>query len=83
MAESTAWESVTYQSTFEEELRGLERRKAFDKNCSLQDIEMQLRAFYIQDGNNWEGRGPAQDIMLAATIAAYECFIDNWKKTLV
>jgi hypothetical protein len=31
------------------------------------------------DGADWLGRGQVQDITLAATIAAYELFISEWK----
>jgi hypothetical protein len=34
------------------------------------------------DGNDQGGRGPVQDIDLAATIAAYERFIAEWKRNL-
>jgi hypothetical protein len=31
------------------------------------------------DGADWAGRGEVQDIIMAATIAAYEHFIAEWK----
>jgi hypothetical protein len=31
------------------------------------------------DGADWYGRGGVQDITMAATIAAYEHFITEWK----
>jgi hypothetical protein len=31
------------------------------------------------DGQDHDGRGPLQDTIMAATIAAYELFIANWK----
>jgi len=38
-----------------------------------------LQHLYIMDGADWYGRGDVQDITMAATIAAYEHFIAQWK----
>jgi hypothetical protein len=79
MAASLEWQDVTYTETFEEELRGLERRRSADLHCSLADIEGILKNLYIMDGADWGGRGGVQDMTMAATIAAYEHFISCWK----
>jgi len=73
------WRDIKYHETFEGELRGLERRRAADPGCTLADIEGTLRNLYIMDGADWGGRGDVQDIAMAATIAAYEHFIAQWK----
>jgi len=39
-----------------------------------------LRHLYIQEGNDWCSRGMLQDAILAATIAAHEEFIEEWRK---
>ena len=82
MRETVDWEEQKYQMVFEDELRLLQRRRSFDKNCSLDDIQGMLDALYILDGNNAEGRSNVQQIALSATIAAYELFIDTWKAEL-
>jgi hypothetical protein len=79
MADSQDWQDVKYTETFEEELRGLERRRAADPRCTLSDIEGTLKNLYIMDGADWGGRGGVQDMTMAATIAAYEHFISRWK----
>jgi hypothetical protein len=79
MALSEEWRDIKYTETFEEELRGLERRRAADPNCTVADIEGTLRNLYIMDGADWGGRGGVQDVTMAATIAAYEHFISGWK----
>jgi hypothetical protein len=79
MDRAADWLDEKYTQVFEEELRGLERRRAHDPSCTIRDIEMQLRSFYISEGNDQEGRGAVGDTVFAATIAAYEQFIEEWK----
>lgn len=76
---SSDWRDIKYQETFEQELRGLERRRASDQNCTVGDMEGVLQHLYHMDGADWVGRGEVQDITMAATIAAYEHFIAEWK----
>ena len=80
MSETTEWEDITYKQVFDEETLGLERRKAYDGNLSIVELENILQSLYINEGNNYGGRGPVGDIMMSATIAAYERFIGEWKR---
>ncbi|MGO8695567.1 MAG: hypothetical protein ACLQMF_18045 [Rectinemataceae bacterium] len=73
------WRDQTYRELYESVLRGLERRKKLDRDFRLADAEGMLAHLYIQDGNDWIGRGEVQDITLGATIAAYEHFVAEWK----
>jgi hypothetical protein len=79
MGSSSEWQDRKYAETFEEELRGLERRRAADPNCTIADLEGILKHLYIMDGSDWLGRGGIQDAVMAATIAAYEHFIASWQ----
>ncbi|AEE16910.1 hypothetical protein [Treponema brennaborense] len=79
MSESTIWKDEKYTEVFEEELRGIERRMANDTACTIDDIKGILDHLYISEGNNWEGRGPLGDTVMAATIAAYEQFIADYR----
>jgi len=79
LSSSVDWKNVKYLEIFEEELRGLTRRRASDPLCRVEDIEGMLQHLYIMDGADWYGRGDVQDIIMAATIAAYEHFIAGWK----
>jgi len=76
---SVKWKAVKYEEVFEEEIRGLDRRRRADPNCRVEDIEGVLHHLYIMDGADWYGRGDVQDITMAATIAAHERFIAQWK----
>jgi hypothetical protein len=75
------WRDAKYEEVYSDTLRGLERRRQHDACFSIADAEGVLRHLYIQDGNDWTGRGEVQDLLLAATIAAYESFIAAWKAT--
>ena len=79
MNESVDWRDTKYDEIFEQELRGLQRRRNYDSHCSIEDLEGVLNALYTMDGADWYGRGDVQDIIMAATIAAYEHFISQWK----
>ena len=80
MSETTEWIDEKYRQVFNEELIGLERRRLNDSSCTIQDVNGILHNLYIMDGNDQGGRGQVQDITLSATIAAYEHFIEEWKK---
>jgi hypothetical protein len=75
MDETTDWQDEKFAQVFDGELRMLARRFAHDPASSLEDVEMQLKGMYHNQGNDWEGRGPLSDIVLAATVAAYEEFL--------
>jgi len=83
MGSSTEWRDVTYRETYEGELRGLQRRRDSDPVLTIEDIEGTLKHLYILDGADHDGRGGVQDLTMAATIAAYECFIVQWKSESV
>ncbi|MDR1949968.1 MAG: hypothetical protein LBQ38_11300 [Spirochaetaceae bacterium] len=76
---SADWRDVKYHETFKQEVQGLLRRRKADSKCRPEDLEGILRHLYHMDGSDWGGRGEVQDITLAATIAAYEYIITEWK----
>lgn len=80
MSESTAMIEEKYRQVYEEELRGLERRCENDPTCTVAELTGLLKSLYVNDGNDWTGRGQLQDAVVAATIAAYEYFIAELKK---
>lgn len=80
MSGTTEHIDIKYRRTLEEETIGLERRRARDPSCTIADLQGILDALYVMEGNNWDGRGEMEQASLAATIAAYERFIGEWKK---
>ena len=79
MSVSTEWKDIKYSEVFEQELRGLARRRQADPACRIEDIQAILKSLYIMDGADIDGRGSLQDTVMAATIAAYEHFIAQWQ----
>jgi len=78
MGASEEWQDIKYKEIFEQETRGLNRRRQSDPNCKVEDIQGTLKNLYIMDGADQGGRGALQDTIMAATIAAYEHFIAEW-----
>jgi hypothetical protein len=76
---SVDWQETKYREIFDQEIRGLTRRRQSDPDCNVKDLEGTLRNLYIMEGADQGGRGTLQDIIMAATIAAYEHFIAQWR----
>ncbi|OJF76045.1 MAG: hypothetical protein BKP49_09535 [Treponema sp. CETP13] len=79
MNESVEWRDVEYNRIYNEELRGLERRRENDKSLTIEELQGILDSLYIIDGNDQDGRGPLGDTTISAQIAAYEHFIGEWE----
>ena len=73
-----SWEEQLFKNTFEATVRSVQFHKKVNKNFSLEDLEHQLEALYVIDGNNYIGRGIVGDTDLAATIAALQYMISVW-----
>ncbi len=73
------WRDEKYGEVFDSTLAGLEARRGRDPGFSIADAEGTLRHLYVQEGNDQLGRGDLQDLILGATIAAFEHFIAEWK----
>lgn len=82
MALSDGWQEKKYREVFDLETRGLVRRLEIEPGCKIEDLEGILNSLYIMDGADQGGRGVLQDIIMSATIAAYEDFIAAMKKSL-
>jgi hypothetical protein len=74
-----AWRAEKYDEVFAATTTSLERRRRIDARFTVADAEGQLKHLYIQEGNDQLGRGDLQDIILSATIAAFEGFVAEWK----
>jgi|AntRauTorcE11897_2_1112592.scaffolds.fasta_scaffold173133_1 hypothetical protein len=47
---------------------------------SLTDLKNMLETEYANEGNGWDGKGEVQEVVQAATIAAYQQKIAAWEK---
>lgn len=75
---STDWIRSKYDETFTQTFSSLERRRAEDPGFTVGDARGVLKHLYVNDGNDWIGRGELQDAVMQATIDAYEAFINAW-----
>ena len=80
MNSSIDWQAAKFDSVYDEELRALKRRRESDPLCTVSDLEGILQNLYIMEGA--EGVGAVHAISMAATIAAHEHFIAQWKKEI-
>ena len=76
---TTEWKEKTYDDTYDKTQRSLVRRRADDPSFDLESARGVLKHLYIQDGNDWGGRGELQDIVMKATLDAYEHFLSRWE----
>jgi hypothetical protein len=65
------WRDETYRRVFESTCRFVEAGLR-DGSYQRDEVERMLEAAYVDQGNDWLGRGALQDTTQAATIAAYE-----------
>lgn len=80
--ENKNWLDDHFRSLFEDEMRVLERRRASDSSLTIEDLQGSLESLYSAQGADWEGRGPVADAAIDASVAAYEAFIEKWKKEI-
>jgi hypothetical protein len=71
-----------YIQVFEDACHFVARQRYANPNFSIIDLERLLDAAYTRAGNDWVGRGTVADIVNAATIAAYEHTLAEWRKEL-
>lgn len=76
---SIEWKEKAYDDAYSKTLVSLARKRSEDAAYSVDDARGVLKHLYIQDGNDWVGRGELQDIVMQATIDAYERFIAEWE----
>lgn len=62
-----------YEKTFDQ----LEYRYNHDESFSVRELEQQLETFYVDQGNDWTGRGLPGEMVKSATIAATEAFLER------
>lgn len=75
---SEDWKTEKYDAVFSACLQSLERQRRTDSSFTIEDAKGVLSELYVQEGNDWTGRGEVQDIQLGASIAAYERFLSEW-----
>ncbi|NUQ64189.1 MAG: hypothetical protein HUU20_17095 [Pirellulales bacterium] len=65
---------------FESARRYVRRRRAEDPDFTIEAFKRLLEAQYVNEGDDWAGRGSVQNITHAATVAAYEAALAEWQE---
>ena len=74
------WRRQTYQRTYERSYAYVEARKQRDPRFCREELEAMLKHAYIRQGNSWAGRGKVSEVIISATIAAYEACLAEWEQ---
>ncbi len=82
MEYSSQWQQQKYDDVFESIRRYVHRRKADDPDFTIDVLKRLLETQYINEGDDWAGRGSVQNITHAATVAAYEASLVEWQEEL-
>jgi hypothetical protein len=73
------WKEQKYDEMFDDVVATSELRRRQDPSFSIADLEAILHAQYVDQDNDWIGRGAAFEIKQKATIDAYEHMLRKWK----
>ena len=73
------WEERKYREVFEHVCSQLEARRLTDPAFTIQQAEGTLQTAYIDQGNDFIGRGAVVETVQSATIAAYEHVLAQWR----
>jgi hypothetical protein len=67
------WQERKYNEVFEETMTrlGMEQRM-YPADRFRQELEARLRDQYVYQGHGWDGRNELGDVIIEATIAAFQ-----------
>jgi hypothetical protein len=73
------WDDHLYKEIFDSMLHYLEKRRQKDPYFSREVLRKLIETEYVKQDNAWAGKSPVEEIKDAATIAAFEHFLEEWK----
>ena len=73
------WEQNKFDEIFDNVYATTKYRRFMDPSFGITDLQRLLKSLYVNDGNDQGGRGKVGDIVSAATIAAHEQVLAEWK----
>ena len=76
----TDWEEERFDEIFDQTIHHIERLKEHDPGFTLDRLKGMLETEYVNQGNDWAGRGEVGNISSEATIAAYQQLIARWER---
>jgi hypothetical protein len=76
------WREKKFEEVFDNVYATTKYRRLLDPAFGIKDLERLLATLYVNDGNDQGGRGGVGDVVSAATIAAHEQVLAEWRKDL-
>jgi hypothetical protein len=73
------WDDELYDEIYYSMFHYLEKRRKGDPEFNRKVLKEILADAYRKQGNAWAGKSPVEEIKEAATIAAFEQFLNEWK----
>ena len=74
-----SWRQQRYDEVFEAVVERTRQRRARDPDFTVARLTELLETEYVNQGNDWIGRGALREVTQAATIAAYERVLTEWR----
>jgi hypothetical protein len=76
------WTDEMYDEVFEATCVEIAHRRRHAAGFSIKDLEAMLETAYTAQGNDWDGHGHIWHVRQAASIAACEHCLAEWRKEL-
>ena len=76
------WRDKKFQEVFDIVYATTKYRRLLDPGFGIKDLERLLAILYVNEGNDQSGRGCLGDTVSAATIAAHEQVLAEWRRDL-
>jgi alpha-beta hydrolase superfamily lysophospholipase len=76
------WQQRRSAQVFEQTLLQIQQRRQTDSGFTIGRLDGLLQTEYVNQGNDWVGRGTVEHIVRSATIAAYEVALAEWKQEM-
>jgi len=73
------WDDELYDEVYHSMIHYLEKRREGDQGFTKSVLKEILADAYKKQGNAWAGKSPVEEIKEAATIAAFEQYLNEWK----
>ena len=71
-----------FQQAYDGTFNLMKERRRTDPDFSIQRLRELLDTYYVNEGNNWVGRGESAQNKIAASIAAMEEMLAEWEREL-
>ncbi|EOD01033.1 hypothetical protein [Caldisalinibacter kiritimatiensis] len=69
-----------YNTTYQNVYNDLKQQKENDPSFTIEKLKELLNTLYINQGNDWLGKGEVKNITTSATISACETLLAEWKE---